>query len=240
VVFTSTLFLSTPLFAQSPAPPPPAPTWTGTASVGLALTSGNADTSTFNASYDFTFDPKRRNLVKADGLFLRGTSAGELTSDRLALDGRDEYKLHDRAFAFAQVQFLRDRFKDIGNLIAPSVGLGYRFADSTRTKISVDAGVGGLWEQDLSSVTEGSGLVSAGEYISQQLSASATVTQSLTALYRTDNFSDALYTFSTALATSITARTQVKVELLDTFKTLVVGPTRKNDTALIVGLVFKH
>jgi hypothetical protein len=50
------------------------------AGAGLALTSGNTDTSTVNASYDITYDPQTRNVVKSDGLaiafIVRSSSAG--------------------------------------------------------------------------------------------------------------------------------------------------------------------
>src|SRR5215208_4142546 len=101
----SLLLLSTPVFAQAPAPAPPSGPWAESVTAGLALTSGNKDTSTLNLGYDLVYDPKTRNLVKSEGLFLRGKSDGELTADRLALNGRDEYKLRDRLFLFGQLQY---------------------------------------------------------------------------------------------------------------------------------------
>jgi hypothetical protein len=49
---------SFPAFAQAPEPPK---IWTVAAGAGLALTNGNKDTSTINASYDVTYDPQTRN-----------------------------------------------------------------------------------------------------------------------------------------------------------------------------------
>jgi len=66
------------------------------------------------------------------------------------------------------------------------------------------------------------------------------VTESFTGLYKTDDFSDALYAFSTTLAATVTPRTQVKVEFLDTYKNLVAPAFVNNDIALIVGVVFKR
>jgi len=78
------LATSTKLFAQAPPPAPPDP-WAVTASAGLALTSGNTDTNTLNLGYGFAYDPKTRNLVKSEGLFLRGKADEELTTERFAL-----------------------------------------------------------------------------------------------------------------------------------------------------------
>jgi putative salt-induced outer membrane protein YdiY len=233
------LAASSPLLAQPAAAPTPE-NWTVSATAGLALTSGNKDTSTVNMGYETVYDPKTRNLVKSDGLFLRGKTDGELTTDRLGLNGRDEYKLYKRAYAFGQVQYLQDQFKNIDYLFSPAAGLGYRFADSARTKLSADAGLGAVWEKPLLSEVHTSGAVTLGEKLSHQLSATTTLTQSFAALYKTDDFSDSLYTFGAGVAVAVAGHVQLKVELLDTYKHLVVAPTVGNDVAVIVGLVFKR
>lgn len=228
------------LQAQAPAATPAPKALATTASAGLALTSGNKDTSTLNVGYELSYDPKTRNIVKSEGLYLRGETEGDLTADRLGLSGRDEYKLHDRAFAFGQLQYLADQFKNIDYLVAPSAGLGYRLSDTARTKISVDAGLGGVWEKRLAGDVQTSGAVTVGEKLTHQLTASAALSQSFAALYKTNDFNDALYAFGASLAASVSARTQLKVEVLDTYKRLVTAGIEKNDVALIVGLVFKR
>lgn len=233
-----TVLTFTPLVATAqPAAPSPLAM---TASAGLALTSGNKDTSTLNLGFEATYDPKTRNLIKTDGLYLRSKNDGALAADRLGLNGRDEYRLSGRAFAFGQLQYLQDQFKNIDYLVAPGAGLGYRLAASDRTKMSVDAGLGGVWEQPLVGARTSSGAATLGEKLTQQLSATATLSQTFSALYKTNDFDDALYSFGVSLAASVTARTQVKVELLDTYKAVVIPGIEKNDVALIVGMVFKR
>ena len=156
--------------AQAPAPAPKA--LATTASAGLALTNGNKDTSTLNLGYELAYDPKTRNIIKSEGLYLRGKTEGDLTTDRLGVNGRDEYKLHDRAFAFGQLHYLADQFKNIDYLVAPSAGLGYRLADTARTKLSVDAGLGGVWEKRLAGDVQQSGAVTVSEKLTHQLLAS--------------------------------------------------------------------
>lgn len=233
------LLLAVPtLRAQSPA------THSGplvtSASAGLALTSGNKDTSTLNLGYELVYDPKARNLAKSDGLVLRGKSDGELTADRLSLNARDEYRIHSRVFTFGQLQYARDQFKNIQYLVSPAAGIGYRFADSPKNRVSADAGLGGVWEKPLLQDVRASGAVTLGEKLTHQLSPSATLSQSFSALYKSNDFSDSLYTFGAAVAASMTARTQLKVELLDTYKNVVAPSFVKNDVALIVSMVFKH
>lgn len=224
--------------AQSPTPPPPPLAMT--ASAGLALTSGNKDTSTLNLGYEVTYDPKTRNVVKSDGLYLRGRTDGTLTADRLGVNARDEYRLHQRAFVFGQLQYLQDQFKNIDYLTAPGAGLGYRLADSARTKVSVDAGLGGVWEKPPAGAVKGSGAFTVGEKLTRQLSSTATLSQSFAALYKTNDFGDALYATGVSVTAALTARTQLKVEVLDTYKSLVVPTVQKNDVAVLVGMVFKR
>ena len=113
-------------FAQQPAAPPPDPgTWVGTAGVGLSLTSGNSDTLNFNLAFDATRDPKTRNVMKGAGLFIRGKQDNALVANRLSLGFRDQYAFSDRSFVVGQLEYLRDTFKLIEYLIAPTAGVGY-------------------------------------------------------------------------------------------------------------------
>lgn len=225
--------------AQAPAGPPPSP-WTQTASAGFALTSGNKDTSTLNVGFEVGYDPKARNLLKSDGLFLRGKTEGVLSTDRLSLNGRDEYKLSSRSYTFAQMQYLGDQFKNIDYLVSPAAGLGLRLAETPQMRVSLDVGVGGVWEKPIGGDVRTSGAVTVGEKATRQLSKSASVGQSFTALYKTNDVSDSLYTFGANIAASVTSRTQLKVELLDTYKNRAAASFKKNDVAVIVGMVFKR
>ena len=128
-VFAAMVVLSSPssVFAddcpcpEKKGPPPP---WTGSLGVGVALTGGNTDTTNINVTFNAVYDPKTRNVVKIDSLYLRTTSVGAPTADRISSGIRDEYALSERVFAFGEVRYLRDRFKSIEYLFAPLVGAG--------------------------------------------------------------------------------------------------------------------
>jgi putative salt-induced outer membrane protein YdiY len=224
----------------APAPAEPAGPWTGSAGAGLALTSGNTDTSTFNASYDVTYDPKTNNVVKSDALYLRGKSNGTLTVDRVGFDARDQYQLSPRTFIFGQFQFLRDTFKAIDYLVAPTVGAGYKLVDAPQTTLTMDGGVGAAWEKNPSLNTTHSGALTASEHFTQKLSDVASFTQQAAGLWKTSDTSDALYTFGVALAASLTAKSQVRVEILDTYKHKPpTAAIKKNDVATIFSIGYK-
>jgi putative salt-induced outer membrane protein len=230
-----------PVMAQAPTPPtgsPPAVT--GNVGIGLGVTSGNKDTTNFNAGYEFTYDPKTKNVVKSTGLFLYGQTDGELTNEQYGLSARDEYSVRPRAFVFGEVRYLHDRFKGIEYLITPTGGVGYKLMDDKVTTLAVSAGLGGVWERDYDVDLKSNGAVSLDEKLSLKLSAAAAVNQSFAALWNIEDFGDALYIFGLNLTASVVGKAQVKVEVLDTYKTRPPLPTLQgNDVAFITGIVYK-
>jgi len=226
--------------AQTPPPPPPPPGWIGSAGAGLALTQGNSDTSTVNIGYEVKRDNGSKILLGSTGLFLRGESAGELTTDRMAVDGRVDRKLSDRTSLFGQTLYLRDSFKQIDYLVSPTVGLSRLLLKNDRTELGVDGGVGAVWEKNPGLDTELDGAVVAGQKFAHKLTATTMLTERVAALWKMDDFEDALYTFGIGLAASITPATQLKVELLDTLKNKPPSPAvKKNDVAVLVSFVYK-
>ena len=209
-------------------------------SAGLALTSGNTDTSTVNAAYDLVYNPQTKNVVKSDALFLRGKTEDVLSANRVGVNARDEYSLTARTYVFGQNAFLKDEFKQIDYLIAPTAGVGYKLFDTMITKLSVDGSAGGVWEKNPGLDVSSSGAISLGEKLTQTVTKTTTVTQSIVALWKTKNFDDALYTFGVGVAAAMSTRTQLKIELLDTFKNVPPLPTvQKNDVALLMAIVYK-
>jgi len=230
-----------PLF-QAPAPQPAPempPLLAGSAGVGLAVTTGNTDTSSFNLTFRFAFDPKNPHRTIAEALYLRSSNADELIVDRLAFAGRHEYAFTDRAFTFAQVRYLRDPFKAIEYLVAPVAGLGYKLVKPEPTTLPIDAAVGASWERDTDRSTVTNGALNVGESFLQKLSSTASISQTATALWKTDDFGDALYTFAAGVTAPIHSNITIKVELLETYKTRPpVSTIQKQDLSLITSLVY--
>src|SRR5262249_25448519 len=152
IVFVFLTIGVTAAAAQTPAPPaapaPPPPPWTGSAGIGLSLNRGNTDTTNFNVSFEATYDPKTQDVLRFKGLYLRGETNGSLAGDRLDLLGRYERTFTERVYGFGQLQFLKDHFKQIDYLWAPSAGVGYKLIATPTTTFNVDGGLGFKVEQD--------------------------------------------------------------------------------------------
>jgi putative salt-induced outer membrane protein YdiY len=236
--------LAAPAGAQPPAPAappaPPPPVWTGSVNFGLALTAGNNDTVNANGGFELKYDPKTHNVVKASGLFLYGETKGQQTAEQYALTVRDEYMLSARAFVFGDFRYLHDRFKGISYIVAPTGGVGVKLVDRPATTLAAAVGVGGVWEKDYGFDANSSAALTLDEKFTHKLTPTATIGQSFLALWKTNDFADALYTFGANFAVAINKRAQLKVELLDTYKNKPQDVTlKKNDVSLIVGVVFK-
>jgi putative salt-induced outer membrane protein YdiY len=225
--------------AAPPATPPPPPGWIGSAGAGLSLTSGNSDTSTINAAYEVKRDYGGPFLFSSSGLLVWGKAQGELTSDRLALEGRVERKLNARTSLFGQTQYLSDSFKSIDYLVSPTFGVKRILFKNVRTELGVDAALGMVWEQNPGLELQTDGAVVASQQLAHKLTATTDFRQKVSALWKMDDFGDALYNFTTGISATITAATQLKLEFLDSYKTRPPVDIQKNDIALLVSFVYK-
>lgn len=226
-----------PLFAQETTPAKP---WSTNIGAGLAITSGNTDTKSLNFTFGTKYDPHTRLVFKADALYLRGESNGETQVDKATANAREEYALSDRTFAFAEVSYLRDRFKGISYLVAPLAGAGYRLIKTDTENLTVDAAAGAQFESDFGLGKSTSGAVKAGENFDYALSKTSKVTQKLTGLWKTSDFADALYHFDAGLVTTVTARSELKLAYTYDYKNRPPLPTvKKGDSAFFAALLFK-
>src|SRR5262245_31699618 len=164
--------------AQAPVPTTP-PVWSGNFGGGLALTNGNSDTKNFNFSFGLVRVLNQKNLIKLNGLYLRGDKEGDAIIDRTTFGLRDEYSFSKRVFAFGQLDHLRDKFKEIIFLWSPTVGVGYKLLDRDVITMTVDNGLGGIWERNPARDTRSSGAYSAAERLNWKLSNTAAITQLL-------------------------------------------------------------
>ena len=241
-----TLIVFLPSRSQAQAvlqiPPPLSPSgrvWTLALSGGVALTSGNSNTSSVNVAYDVTYEPATRNLVKSDALFLRGKSQGNVSNERLGFNVRTNTASTPERTVFGQHQFLRDRFKNIGTCWRPRLALAIaRLTLSTpgSTLMPASARSGKKYRAGPAEVDR---LFSRREILAEA-HRTTTLTQSVTALWKTNNLDDALYTFGVSVAAAVSTRIQLKVEAIDTFKNIPPVPSRqKNDVATLIAIVYK-
>jgi putative salt-induced outer membrane protein YdiY len=223
-----------------PCPEPPPPPLQGSVSAGLALTSGNTDTSSFNLGFNVVYDPKTHVLFRADGFYLRSANNGSATTDKAFANVRLEYSVTDLVYAFAQVGFQRDRFKNVLYLITPMAGGGYFFIKQKDYELTADASIGGAFESDSGFPSTNAGAFSIGQGFLWRISPSATFTEKASGLWKLNHTSDSFYHFELGVAASITKNSELKISyLVDTKNRPNPSTLKKTDTALIAAFVYK-
>lgn len=226
--------------AMAQAPQAPTPVYTGNLGGGFALTGGNTDTTNFNLTAGITRDPKTKHVTKGTASYLRGEQNSLLNLDRTAANIRHEYTISGRTFAFGQVDYLRDRFKQITFLWVPAGGLGYKLVNTDSTKFIVDGGAGGIFEKNPGTTTSKSGSIIAGQRFEHKLSPASTISQSLSSVWKTKDFADSLTNFSIGVTTTLVRNIQLKVEFIDSYKNKPANPAlKKNDTAFVTAFIVK-
>ncbi|HEV7516598.1 MAG TPA: DUF481 domain-containing protein [Thermoanaerobaculia bacterium] len=214
--------------------------WSGHFAAGLTFTKGNSDTRTFNLSLAVAYRLQPRNLLKADGFYLNSREDGVSTVARTSAHLRDEYTLSDRYFAFGDVQFVKDQFKSIDSLVASTVGAGVHLIKSEKEELSADLGAGVILERDEGFARTTSGVVRAGESYLWKISKSANLTENAFGLWKTRDTGDAYYHFEVALGAAINDHAEIKIALLDEYKSKPIFDTiKKNDVAGIVSIGYK-
>jgi len=207
----------------------------------MTLTGGNTETKSYNLAFSHIHERKNGNTDKITALYLRGKENDVLSLDRASVIFRDEYKLSRRVFLFGEVSYLHDPFRDINYYVAPVGGLGYKFVDNDRTKLQFSGGAGGTWERNSYVPVKKSGALNAGQNFSQKISTSSEFTETVAAVWNTNDLSDSLTAFSAGLTTSISKKFELKVEFRDSYKNRPPNPTiKKNDTALVVTFLLKY
>jgi len=238
VVFV--FFVLSPIAYSQETTPPAGQTWSGNFGAGLSLTRGNSDTKNINLTAEVSEKINARNLAKYDAFYLRADNNGALTVDRTTFGARDEYTLSPLTYAFGDIHFLRDRFKEIDSLITPTIGVGHHLIKDATMDLAVEAGAGAVIEKDEGLARETSGAVNAKQLFTWKFSPTATFGESVAGLWKTKDFGDALYHLEASLASNLTAHGQLKFSALDDYKTKPPrAGIKKNDVSLIAAVVMK-
>jgi putative salt-induced outer membrane protein YdiY len=242
VALAGLVMAAVPVMAQDtcPCPKEPEPGWRTSIGFGFAYTSGNTDTQNLNLNFDVVHDPKTKNVFRANGLWIRNKSDGELSADRAAFTLRDEYTFSGRTFAFVELSFQQDAFKELDYLWTPLAGIGHHLVDSDNVRVTVDGAVGGAFERLFEQDSTTDGTFKIGQSLRWQISKNAKLTQSAWGLWKFADTSDSYYHFDVSLSSSVTSWIDLQLSLVDDYKSKPASPgLEKNDLALLANLVLK-
>jgi putative salt-induced outer membrane protein len=115
--------------------------WKGKAEAGIVLARGNTETETLNGRLDMQNELERWKH-SAFLLALSASTSSETTAERYEARWQSDYRITPRAFWFGGLRYENDRFSGFRYQASVTTGLGYRFIETERTKLSAQAGVG--------------------------------------------------------------------------------------------------
>jgi putative salt-induced outer membrane protein YdiY len=203
------------------------------------LTRGNDEANTYNLIASVVHDPRRKNVVRIEALYLRTSQGDADTIARTTAKLRDEYAVNGRFYLFGELGYFRDLGKDVEYLISPVVGAGYRLVETERVTLSADGGVGAAFEklEDVSGTTAFA--VQASERLEWKATPVVRVVERASALWKAEDFGDAYYHGELGLAATLAKRLELKLALVDDYKTRPPAGREKNDVSFVASLVFK-
>lgn len=139
----ATLLLLCPAIAAwaDDAPPPPQGVWIGKGQFGFLKSSGNSDSQSINGNIDLLrYDGAWKNDLYLGGLY--GKNSNVVSAERWETRSQSNYTISGDFFAFGGLRFEHDLFDGFQYQASATAGLGYKFIDSTDTKLSAQVGAG--------------------------------------------------------------------------------------------------
>lgn len=115
--------------------------WKGKGEAGIVFARGNSDSDTVNIKLAMSkvIDLWKHSL---DMSYLRASSNGVESSNRFVGAWQSDYKVSERSFAFGALHYERDQYSGFDYQASASTGLGYKFYDTDKIKLSAQAGLG--------------------------------------------------------------------------------------------------
>jgi putative salt-induced outer membrane protein len=137
----ASLFVVSTVLADD-APPPPPQGWSGKGQVGYVMSRGTTDTDTANAKFDLsdTIDDTWKHLIHLEGLY--GRSSDITAAERWAAALQSNYQYTPKAYVFGALHYLDDFFSGFQYQGDVSLGLGYKFINTSHDRLSAQLGVG--------------------------------------------------------------------------------------------------
>jgi len=220
----------------------PVPDWTGTLGLSLSLTRGNSDTSNvaFNATANNAFAARWEWVNSA--YLLNQDSDGVKKADQSGLSTGVHWKIMDRQMLFADVGYLKDRFKDYDYRITPGVGYGYDVIEALHQKLTLLAGITYVDTRYISTgATESYTGAKAGDAFWMKLSPTADFTQDFEIVSDVGRMSRWFAKFDAGLSASLSRKMALTLTLRDSYDAKPVDPlVDKNDVTFMAGIAFKY
>lgn len=202
--------------------------------LGYVGTSGNTDTTTFNAELTLTLRsaPWTHNL-KLQAL---GSQENSVTkAERYFLEDKSDYALDDLQYMFAKGSYLDDRFSGYSYQATASLGYGRYLIRNDMFTLEGFGGLGYRQSEEVEGEKIGEGVVSLGEKFAWNISDVTKLVQSLTSDIGEDL---TISIFEVGLESQIIGGISTKIAFQARHISEVPEGNKKTDTLTSVSLVY--
>ena len=213
--------------------------WKGKGEAGIVFARGNTETDTINLKLGMstTVDKWKHELGLAA---LRAATSGTTTADRYLATWQSDYNFSSRAFWFGGLRYENDKFSGFRYSASATSGLGYKFFDTEKMKLSGQVGVGyRRIETEATPTTPGStsnnAIATAGMNYENQLTATTRLVDKLTAESGSNN---TLLTNFIGVEVKMTTALALAAGLDARYNTKPPAPLKKTDTLTTLNLVY--
>lgn len=213
--------------------------WSGFLDTGLSLTRGNSETLNFNLSGQAVRKTSRDTITAyANSIFANNGTAGPTTTTANAIGGgiRVDLNVSDRLYIFGFTDFYHNEFQllDLRNVLGG--GLGYHIINTKPTTFDVYGG--GTFNQSYYStpLTQKTGEIIVGEYLSHTISSRTTFTERFEFFPNVSDTGQYRYTFDAHAVTKLKSWLGWQVSFSDIYVSNPPPTTKGNDLTLSTGL----
>lgn len=228
-VLATALLVSVPALAQDDERP-----YDASVALGYVGTTGNTDTTTFNAEVLVTL---RANRWTHNGKF-QGLASQEddvASAERYYLEDKSDFSLDADQYLFIKGNYTDDRFSGFDYQAAVSAGYGRYLIRNDTITLEAFGGAGYRQNAIINAGSEGEGIISLGENFSWQLGATTALTQSLTSEIGADL---TVTRFEIGLVSNIMDHLATKIAFQARNTSEVPAGNEKTDTQTSVSLVY--
>ena len=203
---------------------------------GLDLSSGNTDSLYIHTGLN------AERIREWDELYLSGSfNYGELEGENNTQDiyASAQYNklLTERLYFGLRSDFLYDDIAELDYRVTVTPLLGYYIIKNERTRLSVEAGAGYLWEKQ-SDVTDSYAVATFGERFETQLTPGLKFWQTAQFTPRIDDFSDYTFIGRAGIETTLSERWSLLTYVEDRYDSRVADGIEKNDLGLYASLSY--
>lgn len=204
--------------------------------LGIAITDGNSDTTSVNASGDVRYGRgpwRHRGRAEA----FRSSADSETTAERYQGTGKTDYHLNDRNYVYGLLGYEADRFSGYDYQATASLGYGRDLIVGDRVNLSAEAGVGGRrYKETDTGETDSEATLRFAGTLDWSISESATFTQELDTTIGDDM---TVTNSTTSLSTQVVGNLAMKLAVHVRHISDVPPDTKKRDTKFTANLVYQ-